>query len=234
MKYFLVLVLVYVSILFVFSSCEKEREETGHVNYVECVDPAQSIHDMQDWYYFKTGTYWVYQEKYSGRIDTITVYEDFAGVNYSYWFVFEARSSLDQFRYTYRADSTYSTYCLAHPECQCHRVYRSKWRPEDTNWVGESQIFVFPHYVGNFNNVSASYNFGVDPINGHTSLTQIFHKLKFENNPYSDVVQWDVDIDNSEDDKRTSYFIAKNVGIIEKINYDLNEDWRLIDYFVIQ
>jgi len=225
---------MYVSILFVFSSCEKEREETGHINYVECLDPAQSIHDMQDWYYFKTGTYWVYQEKFSGQIDTITVYEDFAGVNNRYWFYFRTVSSLDGYKSTYWVDSIFSKNCLAHPECQCHQVFRSKSSSEDNNWVGESSIFVYPHYLLNFNYVFAAYTFGVDPVGGHTTLTHLFHRLRFENNPYTDVVQWDVDIDNSENDKRTSYFVAKNVGIIEKINYDLNEDWRLIDYFVIQ
>jgi len=221
-----------VSYLF-FSSCKKEGEETGHVNYVECIDPAQSIHDMQDWYYFKTGTYWVYQEKYSGRIDTITVYEDFAGVNYSYWFYFRCVSSLDGFRNTYWVDSTYSTNCLAHPECHCHRVYRSKWRPEDSNWVGESGLFVFPSYVGNFNNVSHSDYHAVPNI-GKSTLSNLFNKLNFQNNYFIEVIQWEVDIDRSEQNDRTEYFIAKNVGIIEKINYDLNEDWRLIDYFVIQ
>jgi hypothetical protein len=227
MKYFLVLVFAYVCILFVFSSCKKEGEETGHVNYVECIDPAQSIHDMQDWYYFKTGTYWVYQEKYSGRIDTITVYEDFAGVNYSYWFYFRCVSSLDGFRNTYWVDSTYSTNCLAHPECQCHRVYRSKWRPEDTNWVGELGVFVYPHYIENFNFPSGLHN-------GKTTLTQIYGHLAFQKNYYSDVIEWKVDVDDSEDDARVNYVIAKGVGIIQKINFDLREDWRLIDYFVIQ
>lgn len=227
MKYFLVLVLVYVSILFVFSSCEKEREETGHVNYVECVDPAQSIHDMQDWYYFKTGTYWVYQEKYSGRIDTITVYEDFAGVNYSYWFYFRCVSSLDGFRNTYWVDSTYSRSCLNAPDCICHRVYRSKWRPEDANYIGESVPFAYGHYYGNF---VAQPNV----IEGLSYLTTFYNKLNFENQNFKEVVTWDVHGDSSENDTHVEYLVARNVGIIEKINYDLNEDWRLIDYFVIQ
>jgi hypothetical protein len=182
---------------------------------------------MQDWYYFKTGTYWVYQEKYSGRIDTISVYEDFAGVNYSYWFVFEARSSLDQFRYTYRVDSTFSRSCRNVPDCTCHKVFRTKWRPEDTNWIGENEPFVYPHYVDNY--IAQANNYYAT-----SRMIKFLSKMRFEGQSFHDVVQWDVNLDDSEGDAHTSYIVARNVGIIEKINYDLNEDWRLIDYFVIQ
>ena len=40
-----------------------------------------SLEEMKKWYFFKTGSYWIYEEVNSGARDTVTVYFHEEGVS---------------------------------------------------------------------------------------------------------------------------------------------------------
>lgn len=62
--------LLFLSLLCVgLSRCKHEPPE----------QPCQydsSLEEMKKWYFFKTGSYWIYEEVNSGARDTVTVYFD--------------------------------------------------------------------------------------------------------------------------------------------------------------
>jgi hypothetical protein len=189
-----------------------------------------SVEEMKKWYYFKTGTWWVYQEQNTGVLDTITVYYDWDGLSQSGYDGFEwyGNSSLDGFNYYYTFNSSYSIHCLSENECKCHKVDRAKG--QSGNFVGAGQIFLYPLIEGNY-----SYLISSDGLEGGKTLMSNFADTLslFENN-YTHVAHWIVDLDGSMGDISSEYDIAENFGIIKAKYPELNEIWELKESFIIQ
>lgn len=189
-----------------------------------------SVEEMKKWYYFKTGTWWVYQEQTTGALDTIIVYYDWEGFNTSGTEGFETwcTSSYDGFNYKYYFNSSYSIHCLTAPACNCHKVGRAKTMPG--NFVGEGWLFLYPLIEGNY-----SYQISSDGNEyGQTVSTQVLDSLVFHGQQYGSVVIWEVDLDGSEGDVPAVYTIAKNKGIIHYEYPESNEAWVMIECNIIQ
>ncbi len=183
-----------------------------------------SVEEMKKWYYFKTGTWWVYQEQTTGELDTITVYHDWEGTNGDGTEGFEwyGNSSYDGFNYKHRFNSSYSIHCLTAEECTCHKVERSKTMPG--NFVGAGKIFLYPLIEGNY---TASGT-------GWCTLEVLHDSLALSENTYNNVAEWDIPDDDSEENVHTKYWIGENAGIIRWQNLETNSDWLLIGSNIIQ
>jgi hypothetical protein len=183
-----------------------------------------SVEEMKKWYYFKTGTWWVYQEQTTGDLDTITVYYDWEGTNGDGTVGFETwgNSSYDGFNYKYNFNSSFSIHCLAAEECTCHKVKRAKTMPG--NFVGEAQIFLYPLIEGNY---TASNG-------GWCKLDTLHTTYELYSTIYLNVAEWNIPVDASENYVQTRYWIAENIGIVRRKNSFLNSDWILIEYNIIQ
>jgi len=81
------------------------------------------------------------------------------------------------------------------------------------------------------------------PKGGGASQDVIFKgkldSLQVQDKWYYDVVEFEVDIDYSQNGRRGVYFWAKNVGLIKRDRYshitkEIEESWELIDYKVTQ
>ena len=76
--------------------CEKDPDAKGCPDCCE----DQSLEGMKDYFYFKTGTWWVYQEQNSGALDTVEVYYDEAGTFGGYDdFQWKATSSFFEYNF---------------------------------------------------------------------------------------------------------------------------------------
>jgi hypothetical protein len=189
-----------------------------------------SVEEMKKWYYFKTGTWWVYQEQTTGALDTITVYYDWEGFNPSGTQGFETwcTSSYDGYNQYYSFNDSYSIHCLTSEECLCHKVERARGRPGE--FVGAGWLFLYPLIEGNF-----SYQISSDGTQyGQTISTQVLDSLVFNGKQYGSVVIWDVDLDGSEGDVPAIYSIAQNVGIIRYEYPESNETWVMLECNIIQ
>jgi hypothetical protein len=183
-----------------------------------------SVEEMKKWYYFKTGTWWVYQEQNTGVLDTITVYYDWEGLSQSGYDGFEwyANGSLDGFNYKYRFNSSYSIHCLSEKECTCHKLNRSKTQPG--NFVGDAFIFLYPIIKGNYTGSGSGVSF----------VKEVFSSFDILDSTFNDVALWEVEDDPSEDGEHSLYWIAKNVGIVGIEKTNAVETWNLINYSIIQ
>ena len=183
-----------------------------------------SVEGMKEWYYFRTGTWWVYQEQTTGELDTITVYYDWEGTNSTGTVGFEwyARSSWDGYDQFYTFNDSYSIHCLSTDECTCNKLERARGRVGD--FVGAGRIFLYPLIEGNY---TASNG-------GWCTLETIHNSYELNSTTYANVAEWDIPVDGSEDEVHTKYWISENFGIIRRKNLSLNTDWVLINSSIIQ
>ena len=190
-----------------------------------------SIEEMKKWYYFKTGTWWVYEEQTTGALDTVTVYFDQSfGEGMVGSFEWIANSSFDGYNYHYFFSSSNTIYCLNQPECDCHKVSRSKGMPGE--FVGESTPYLWPIILGNYNNIvgypNGQITAGITSVMA-TNLTQIINSETIFG-----IASFNVTTDQSIAGWPSEYRLAQNIGVVQRQHPHTNEVWVLINYYVIQ
>jgi hypothetical protein len=225
MKYFLVLLFSYLSILFVFSSCKKNCED----NYTWgddglCPEADQSYQDMKAWYYFADGTYWIYEEQNTGIIDTLTVVDHHTFLSDSteslQWY---AESTVGYSVTIGINDHTYED-CNEKPGCPCHAVFSVRSRPGGGLTTEYSQMY--PHYVGNW----------IDNFDDHgkSTVLSVKNHLQFGDFLFYNVAEFQLINEENPLQSGTTYKYAKNVGLIERKIPAINEHWKLIEYHIVQ
>ena len=225
MKYFLVLLFSYLSILFVFSSCDKKCDDDNvWGDDGLCPDAEQSFEDMKAWYFFKEGTYWIYEEQNTGQLDTVIVYSNQENqFDTIYQFEWHATSSLGGF-FDQWVNTSWSGHCAEKISCNCHLVFKSRGIPGVG--VYEDRPFMFPHIKNNWvSNLWAG---------GLSTVVSIQETLEFGDFIFYEVVEYNTEIDATQNDNEVFYKFAKNIGMIEKKIPSLNEEWRLVEYGINQ
>jgi hypothetical protein len=227
MKRQLLLFLISLSLCLALANCRHDRDEKP-TPIIPCQYDS-SVEEMKKWYFFKEGTWWIYQEQNSGTLDTITVYYDWEGTNIDGTIGFETwgNSSHDGFNYKYSFNSSFSIRCITADACLCHKIKRVKTMPG--NYAGEGQIFLFPIIEGNY-----SYLISSDGNEyGRTISTSLLSTYYLNEQEFEQVVEWHVDIDGSMDDAPAIYKVAKYTGIIEYEYPESNQHWVLIEKNII-
>ncbi|MFM9986415.1 MAG: hypothetical protein ACKVOK_14340 [Flavobacteriales bacterium] len=223
MKQFIIHLLFLVVLCLVLSTCKHEPEP----------DPPaicqydSSIEEMKKWYYFKTGTWWVYEEQTTGELDTVTVYFDqSSGGGQVGSFEWEAYSSFDGYNYYYFFTSSNTIYCLNQPECDCHKVNRAKGMPGE--FVGDSDLFLWPIIEGNYNNIYS--NISGQITSGTTTVTSIDGLFVVGLDTINNVAEWTVTTDDMHEGFSSKYYFAKDIGIVQFEHQNDNSIWKLIEY----
>lgn len=191
-----------------------------------------SIAGMKEWYFFKTGTWWVYRERNGGMLDTVTVYEHSEGISSGGFDAFSYREShsYDHYDIQYWYNSSFDASNGVDPNCISRRLAKSRYRPGD--YVGECKPFLYPIYDGNFVEISGYSNDG--PHTGLSSLSFPF-LLNIENgNDLDSLMKWKLDADLSMGGQPTTFMIQKNKGIIQAEYPDSNQVWELVSSHIIQ
>lgn len=222
MKYFLVLVFAYLTVLFVLSSCDKRTYGNADDDY--CPDDDNAFEDMKAWYYFKEGTYWIYEEQNTGQLDTVIVYSNQENqFDTIYQFEWYASSSLGDMLHQW-VNTSWSDACPGRLSCNCQLVFKS--RVSNGEFIGEDRPFMFPHFTNNWvSNWLAP---------GKSIVTANYDSLQLGNELFYSVVEFDTEIDDTQNDHQVYYKYAQNVGMIEKKIPALNEEWRLVEYGINQ
>jgi hypothetical protein len=221
----------YFHILFLFclciilSTCKHEPEIDPNSSY--CGE-ATTIDEMMEWVYFKTGTYWIYEEQNSGAIDTMTVYYDYNGVSNTgnREFVVKMESSLDGYTYEYWFNDAWSGECGLFPGCFCRAVDCEKYVPGDA--AGVNHVFIFPLKVGSQVWQSHGVDFGLSRV------TNFFATDTIGESVFNNIYVFNQDFSPQHDYEPSIYKIALEVGIVQKILVNSSENWELIEYQIIQ
>jgi hypothetical protein len=189
---------------------------------------AQTIDEMMEWVYFKTGTYWIYEEQNTGILDTMVVYYDYNGVHPEGFrdFVVKIKSYLDGFTYEYWFNDSYSGDCGLKPGCTCRAVDCEKYKPG--NYAGGGHVFAFALRIGN--QVGQLY----DLTGGTSKIVDKYEMDTIQEMAFGRTYDFRQDFSPQHDFVSSTYRIAHHVGIVKKTIPDLNENWELVEYHIIQ
>jgi hypothetical protein len=222
----------YFHILFLFclctvlSTCKHEPEIDPNSSY--CGE-ATTIDEMMEWVYFKTGTYWIYEEQNSGALDTMTVYFDYSGISNTgnREFVVKMESSRDGYTYEYWFNDAWSGECGTRGGCLCRVVDCEKYIPGD--FVGGNHVFIFPLFVDN-----RAGQHGQDLDFGYSRIVEKIDTLILSGTLFLNVYEYSFDYSVQHDYESAEYYLVKNFGIIQKRINSINENWELIEYAINQ
>lgn len=204
--------------IILFCSCCKPEPEP-----IVRLIPAE----MKQYWNFKPGSYWIYEDSTSGAIDSVYVTEH---ENYTFegtlsynektatceYLGVEMHSSLDGYNYDYYINTQWASDNPLFNVASC-----SKAKPGD--FVDNHICFVYPLHVGQW-----SFNsYGV----GATDSC-IIRNLYESYSGFQDVVQVDNTFNSFEHYKPTKAFYAKDVGLIRYEVPDSNKYRILIDYHI--
>jgi len=215
--------------LLTFTQCRKDKKE--FVPFCEefpeqCVDMER----IKDHYYFKTGSWWIYQEVTSHQLDSQWVSQDWVS---DCDFDLVIKSNLDDYdRHRWGELLTPAKDCGLIQKKNYAYIERSKYKAG--SYIGGSYIGLFYPNIGDY-----LYNWGGG---GYPSLTyQGILKIKNIHSNYSifnetflNVIEIKDQYNIVENSQPTTHFYAEGVGLIKKELIDSNQTWLLIDYNVEQ
>lgn len=192
---------------------------------------CKSILEAKDFFVFKIGSYWVYEEETTHQRDSLYVV-DYANVTNDYDFDVRIKSSLTEYIYHY-----WPTYYGNITGCnvngtvtnRCLYVNRSKYKFQDH--LGETIIFYLNYNIGE--NISTGSDMDYCPDN-HLSYAAKYDSIMVGNNFFHNVVRVDQECEFAEGKQPTRFYYSKNIGIIKKEFLDSNQVWNLVNHFVIQ
>ncbi|GAB5417879.1 MAG: hypothetical protein Crog4KO_23730 [Crocinitomicaceae bacterium] len=188
---------------------------------------CEDIQNVKHFFYFKVGSWWVYEEENSGLRDS--VYVTSASENPSnYDFNVEVYSTHQDYYYRYWPIKVNSNECPTNGIIckRCIQIKRSKYRPGD--FVNESTCFLFVSKIGD-NQYVPNTEFENNRIYVENVLDSLIGTQNFvfdrtiqirESNTYIEGMQ------------PTNHFFSENVGLVRKELLDSNQIWNLVDYHI--
>ena len=208
-------------------ACKKDK-----VPCTTCPVPSgnsncEDIQNVKHFFYFKVGSWWVYQEENSGDLDTVYVTE--AAENPSnYDFDVRVYSTFQDYYYHFWPE--YFPGNQGCPEAgtickRCLSVKRSKYKPGD--FVSEAKCFFFTPKVGD-----ADFNFNPFYSNNYVSTVAIYSDYSVNLISAQRTVKVNELSSIMEGHQETNHYFSENIGLIRKELIDSNKIWNLIDYHI--
>ena len=211
-------------VVLTFMQCRKDEKEFKPFceEYPDqCVDMAK----IKDHYYFKTGSWWVYQEVTSLQLDSQWVSQ---GWENDCKFDLTIKSSLDDYdRHRWSHLLTSAKDCGLVEKRKLAYIERSKGKAG--NHIGTSFIGIFHPVVENY-----VPNYNVTYANNIIKIKSIYSEYSQLNFIFNNVIEYSEFSNNTENNQPVKTFYADGVGLIKKELIDSNQIWLLIDYNVEQ
>lgn len=193
---------------------------------------CKSILEAKDFFVFKVGSYWVYEEETSHQRDSLYV-TNYTNDNEGYYFYIKIKSSLTNYEYTYWPEyhGTGNQGCSqTNPVSEkCLYVYRAKGKFQDN--LGESHAFFVNYRVGDYTTSGGSINYCQ---NNKVRIGGIYEDFTIPMGSFTDVVRIDQDCEYAEGKQPTRFYYSKNNFIIRKELIDSNQVWNLVNYHIVQ
>ncbi len=189
--------------------------------------------EVLNYFYFKQGSYWVYENDKTGEKDTFVVqqasrawedgpkserYEGATSVQYN---------KKEQATYTYQVFTQGSAGCIKEgSKWPCYSLNCSKVFPG--NVLGDSKSFFYPFKKG--------YGGQADYSSQKSTITMAnyFDSLIVSGTTHRKVMVANITNSLVANRKEVNFYWAENVGIVRKENLTDNQTWNLIYYQIIQ
>jgi hypothetical protein len=206
------------------SSCKDKNKKTYcEENPSEC----SNIQGVKDYFCFKEGSWWVYQEETTLERDSVYItqyYNDLS--NYD----FDVRMYSTHQDYFYHF---FPLYAGGSQNCNpsgniystCIRIKRAKYKSGD--FVDEATCFLFKFKLGSFSYVPNNYF-----ENNRITVSNLFDNYNCGLSTFNKVVQISELNTLMEGKQPTNHFFAQGVGLIRKELIDSNQVWNLVSYHI--
>jgi hypothetical protein len=203
-----------------FAGCKKDSS-------TENPEPLLIPQEVKDYMMFQPGTYWVYIDSVSGRVDSLYVTEtkhEFDTLVIGSYpkrvyeiFVVKSHSSMDGYDYTFEVNTTYSA-----NDNDVFDLFEEKFKPGD--YAGQTLWFIYKPYVGQI------FYEG----NATKMVKNIYPIFKLNNSVYYNVIEVYHDISAIDVSNHVTNYFASKFGIIRKELLDSNQVWNLARSNIIQ
>lgn len=212
----LVLLLIFLTI-----SCRKDEKPPYCEQFPdECVD----ITGVKDYFAFNVGSYWVYEEEFSGAIDCVYV-TSFVNDPSSYYFRTETKRTIDDYGYYYSSYGGVKDSGSVRKNESSVGVKVSKGKPG--NYLGESGCFFYYPNYGDF-----KYTYGGGTIYGSELKSYGFVDITEMN--ITNAAKFHEDNMSEFSSREGNKFFKANIGLVKLEFLDTSETWRLVDYHISQ
>ena len=190
---------------------------------------CEDIQNVKHFFYFKVGSWWVYEEENSGLRDS--VYVTSAAENPSnYDFDVEVYSTYQDYYYHFwpQYGPTLGSTCSQSGEScgWCVKVFRSKYKPGD--FVSQATCFMFQPIIGN-----KDYNYHTS-IENYVYVNDVVDSMIIGTLNFERTITMFEDRTIMEGDQPTNHLFSENIGLVRKELLDSNEVWNLVDYHIEQ
>ncbi|MCC6702183.1 MAG: hypothetical protein IT221_11710 [Fluviicola sp.] len=220
--YTLILFVFFASFFALSSSCKKKKK------YCTEGGTCRSVLLAKDFFLFKEGSWWVYEEETSHQRDSQYVYQYTNTSGYD--FDMRVHSTLEDYDYHY-----WPTYASGAKKCsesepvsgKCIFIKKSKGKIGD--YIGEGECFFINFKIDDYSTV-----FFVDYPYNKIWIKGIYSNYNLNGNDVYNTIKIYEDYSLLEGKQPTNHFYTKNIGLIRKELLDSNQVWNLVNYHIEQ
>lgn len=204
------------------------KEKETHQSYCsQSPDNCQSIQEAKDFFAFKMGSWWVYEEETTLQRDSMYVIQSAIDPN-SYQFDVRIQSALTGYRYHY-----WPEYYGTNSNCtqtgkvnsKCLYVKRSKGKEQD--YLGSGTCFFVGYKI--YDSIYGTYNSTY--LNNKIFVQNIL--LSHKNFSLKTVLIYEKKSPH-EGNQPTNTYYTKGIGVVQKELLDSNQVWNLVNYHIVK
>lgn len=224
---FILLSIVSVAPVFFFS-CKKESAPSDGVYVTPAPECDTSEAMLNEWYFYKTGSYWTYIDSAMGLYDSIYVYdhEEYSFVHASW--IYKTYSTFHDEFFNWRTPAESGRrFCITSPDCRCQGVKKSRFGTG--GYFTTAYQFIYPIIAG-----ERYYVYSTSIASNYLTCLEIIPSMTVSGVEYHDVVKWELPSDPTAHGWKTIQYVAKNVGIIRSEWPSIGRRWDLRSYRVYQ
>jgi len=219
---------VFVLLFSVFYSCKnKNPAPTACTPSSSC----QPVKAAKEFFLFKQGSWWVYEEENSHVRDSMYVYSYANGSDYNFEIVI--KSALDDFEYDYWPEyyanpNDHMCSKTANISKKCMSIKRSKGKPGAPGvFVSEGRCMFFQ-----YNLYDSVYSYNNDFANNFVHIKSILPNYELEGFNFGETVKI-LDLHDAQANNHSTYhYYTRGVGLVRRELIDTAEVWNLVNYHI--
>jgi hypothetical protein len=211
-------------------SCKQNTEEPNYC--ATSPGGCNSVLVAKEFFLFKPGSWWVYEEEYSGVRDSMYVLNYSNGSGYNFYITI--KSALDGFEYSYWPEyngQPNDKQCdeVAPVAKKCMNVKRDKLIPGAPGvFISEGRCMFFQY---NLKDSTPSINYP-NYVNNYIKIVDIKNNFQLGNFSFNETVKVLDPHDKQCRDHRSYHYFSKGVGLVRLELADTTETWNLVNYHI--
>ncbi len=211
-------------------SCKPKPEEPNYC--ATSPGGCNSVLIAKEFFLFKPGSWWVYEEEYSGVRDSMYVYSYANGDDYN--FDIRIKSALTDYQYhywpEYNANPNDDQCDQSGPVAKkCMNIKIAKFRvgtPGD--FVGEGRCMFFQ-----YNLIDSIPCYSTSFESNYIHITSIMESFESGGLNFGKTVKVNNKRDFQHHLHETNQYFSKGVGLTKIELIDTTETWNLVDYYIV-